>query len=288
MSVLISQRYIFFNSSSSSSYIQEPTSLSCFIDPTTFQINEPGVYYRYFISSLQFRNDFQNINTQNNQMVYNGSTTIYLPVGKPDIQDIITYLSTVGITVSYNDFTNYITFSTTSPYTLDFTGTFNCATLLGFDSGYIYTITDGFQPPNQINLTIDTVFINSNYSDMNYAVVNDMTQYTSTLGSVSLLANPYQLLEFVDATGQYSSIERTRTDIQSITLSFTNSSGVPLTLNSNFSCNLCIQYLRDYQPDIIKEIQLLREVVTQQFIFQKRESMLNHLKKQAPKTIKKK
>ena len=117
MSVVDHKRIVFFNSQSSTNYIQEPTSLHCNLDPSIFQIENREIYYRFYISSLSFRNDFNDLNTKNNVLIYNG-TTIYLPTGKPTIYDIIEYLATVGIVATYNDANNYITFHTTSSYTL--------------------------------------------------------------------------------------------------------------------------------------------------------------------------
>ena len=287
MSVVDHKRIVFFNSQSSTSYIQEPTSLHCNLDPSIFQIDNRELYYRFYISSLSFRNDFNDVNTRNNVLIYNG-TTIYLPTGKPTIYDIIEFLATVGIVATYDDANNYITFHTSSPYTLDFTSPNNCALLLGFVSGSVVSITDGYTPQNQIDLKLETVFITSNYCNNNYTVVQDETSYTSILGSVSLLANPYQTLEFVDPVGQYSMIEKNRKDIQSINIAFVALDGTPLTLNSNFTCALTIEYIYDPHIDLIKELQMLNTTLSNLFNFQKRESMLNHLKKQAPKTIKKK
>ena len=285
MSVIDHKKIVFFNSQSSTSYIQEPTSLHCNLDPSIFQVENKELYYRFYISSLSFRNDFNDVNSRNNVLVYNG-TTIYLPVGKPSIQDLIDFLATIGIVATYNDATNYITFHTTSSYTLDFTSPNNCALLLGFVSGSVVTITDGYQPQNQIDLKLETVFITSNYCNNNYTVVQDETSYTNILGSVSLLANPFQTLEFVDTTGMYSMIEKNRKDINSIQISFVSIDGTPLTLNSNFTCALTIEYMYDPHTDLIKELQLFNQTLSQMFMFQKRESMLKHLKKQPVKTIK--
>ena len=285
MSVIDHKKIVFFNSQSSTSYIQEPTSLSCNLDPSIFQVENKNLYYRFYISSLSFRNDFSDINTRNNVLIYNG-TTLYLPVGKPSIYDLIVYLSSAGIVATYSDATNYLTFHTSSSYTLDFTSINNCASVFGFVSGSVITITDGYSPVNQIDLKLETVFITSNYCQNNYTVVQDETQYTNILGSVSLLANPFQTLEFVDTTGMYSMIEKNRKDINSIQISFVALDGTPLTLNSNFTCALTIEYMYDPYVDVIKELQLFNQTLTQMFNFQKRESMLKHLKKQPVKPIK--
>ena len=287
MSVIDHKRIVFFNSQSSTNYIQEPTSLFCNLDPSIFQIENRELYYRFYISSLSFRNDFQDVNTRNNVLIYNG-TTVYLPTGKPTIYDIIAFLGTVGIVATYNDANNYITFHTTSSYTLDFTSPNNCASLLGFISGSVVSITDGYTPTNQIDLKLETVFITSNYCNNNYTVVQEETSYTSILGSVSLLANPYQTLEFVDPVGQYSMIEKNRKDIQSISIAFVALDGTPLTLNSNFTCALTIEYLYDPHIDLLKELTMMNTTLTNLFNFQKREAMLKHLRKPPPKTIKSK
>ena len=286
MSIVDHKRIVFFNSQSSTSYIQEPTSLHCNLDPSIFQVENKELYYRFYISSLSFRNDFNDVNTRNNVLIYNG-ITLYLPVGKPSIYDLIVYLSSAGIVATYSDATNYLTFHTSSSYTLDFTSINNCASLLGFVSGSVNTITDGYVPINQIDLKLETVFITSNYCQNNYTVVQDETQYTNILGSVSLLANPFQTLEFVDTTGMYSMIEKNRKDINRIQISFVSLDGTPLTLNSHFTCALTIEYMYDPYTYLIKELHLINQTLTQMFNFQKRESMLKHLKKQPVKTIKK-
>lgn len=90
----------------------------------------------------------------------------------------------------------------------------------------------------------------------------------------------------MDAKVLNAVVERERKSIQNLRISFVDIEGYPLTLNSQFFATICLEYMIDYQPNIIKELQLLREVINQQFNFQKRESMLKHLKKQ-PQKIKK-
>lgn len=288
MSVVLDKRFIFFSSASSSNgYVRNPTSLQVRIDPTQFQLTDPDVYYRYWISDITMRNDFLAIGYSNRQFNYNG-TLISLKEGKPSIYDIIADLGQYGIVCSYDTDTNYLVFHTASSYTLDFTPTNSAATLLGFDTGETYTITDGFMPPNQIDIAIDVVFIQSNMTTDNSNVVNGSTQYTNIIGSVSILANPYQILNYNDSVGLNAVIERNRTMIQDLQISFVDIDGFPLTLNSQFFATICIEYVVDYQLNIIKELQLLNQVITQQFNFQKRESMLKHLRKPPPKTIKSK
>ena len=288
MSVVLDKRFIFFSSASATNgYVRNPTSLKVLIDPTQFQLTDTDVYYRYWISDITMRNDFLAIGYSNREFLYNG-TLLYLKEGKPSIYDIITDLGQYGIVCSYDPDTNYLVFHTSTSYTLDFTPTNSAATLLGFDKGNTYTITEGFTPPNQIDIAIDVVFIQSNMTTDNSNVVNGATQYSNIIGSVSILANPYQILNYNDSVGLNAVIERNRTTIQDLQISFVDIEGFPLTLNSQFFATICIEYVIDYQTNIIKELQLLRDVISQQFIFQKRESMLNHLKKQAPKTIKKK
>ena len=287
MSVVLDKRFIFFSSASATNgYIRNPTSLKVLLDPTSFQITEENIYYRYWISDITMRNDFLAVGYSNREFLYNG-TLILLKEGKPTINDIITDLGQYGIVCSYDTDTNYLVFHTTTSYNLDFSPTNSAATLLGFDKGDVYTITDGFIPPNQIDIGIDVVFIQSNLTTDNSNVINGVTQYTNIIGSVSVLAQPYQILNYNDSVGLNAVIERNRTTIQNLQISFVDIEGFPLTLNSQFFATICIEYVIDYQLNIIKELQLLREIITQQFNFQKRESMLKHLKKQPVKTIKK-
>ena len=107
------------------------------------------------------------------------------------------------------------------------------------------------------------------------------------MGTISLLAQPYQVLNFSDPTGENAIIERTIKNIQSLVISFADINGKPLTLNSNFSCSLCIEYLKDYEVDIIAQLKLQNKITTELLTHHRRESILRDLEKQKEKKQKK-
>lgn len=279
---ILNRKFIFFNSAVSENYIQNPTELKSYLDPSTFEIFDEGVYFRYFINELTFRNDVKNINPSNKEFSKDG-VPLTLSEGKPEPQDIVDELASLGITCSYDDSTNYLTFYTDTPYTLDFTSISSCAPVLGFTEGNVYTITNGFIPDNQIDLDQDVLYIMGNYTNSNYTVINNETQFTNVMGVVSLLAQPYQILNFSDPTGEYAIVERTLKNIQTLVISFGDSNGKPLTLNSNFTCSLCIEYLKDYEIDIISQLIALNKITAELLTHQRRESILRDLEKQKEK-----
>ena len=283
---VLSRKFIFFNSSSSQSYIQNPTQLTTYLDPNVFEIFDDETYYRYWLNEITFRNDVKNINPSNKEFSKDG-IPLTLREGKPQPQDIVDELNALGLSCSYDDSTNYLTFYTTTSYVLDFTSQNSCAAVLGFTEGYTYTITNGYSPPNQIDLSQDILFIIGNYTNSNYTVINNETQYTPVMGTISLLAQPYQVLNFSDPTGENAIIERTIKNIQSLVISFADINGKPLTLNSNFSCSLCIEYLKDYEVDIIAQLKLQNKITTELLTHHRRESILRDLEKQKEKKQKK-
>lgn len=279
MPTVIDQKYLFFDSYSSFYINTNPSMFKVCLDPSSFAISDPNIYYKYWINQCSMHNDMWDINPSNNSFNYNG-TTYGLPQGKPTITEIITYLDSIGIVCSYDTDTNHLVFTTNTPYTLDFTVPNSCAYVLGFIQGQTYTITNESTPPNEVTLgKRDVIDIRSDNTTMSYSVVQGETQETNVMVRFTNLANNYELLCWEDSDGEYSVVERTRKDIQYILFYLTDNMGNSLTVNSEWYCSLCIQYIIDYEPMILQSINTLNETMQQLLQMEKRKMIMEDLMK---------
>lgn len=281
---ILEQKFVFFDSKQTLTMNENPSYFNMVLEPIFFSIDAPNVYYKIWLNSVVLRNDFNNINPLNNIVVKDG-TTIALNQGKPDIEDIVADLSNHGIDVSYDEDTNYLTFHTDTPYTLDFTSTNSCADILGFIEGQTYTITDGFVAPKQVSLGVnETLYITSNIVRNNFEISFGDTSISKVMCFIPNLAPKYEILNHYDPVGEQSIIDRNTKGLQNITFQICDTAKKPLTLNSYWTASVCVQYLIDYEPDILRRLETLNDSITRLMELERRKLLIKSLdKKSKPK-----
>lgn len=280
---VLDRRFVYFSSRDTVLVSSNPSSFKMIMDGTMFSLPQDGVYFRIFINSAVLRNDFSDI-SNTNSVLYKDGVQINLKQGKPKIEDVVTDLATHGIICSYDPDTNYLTFHTNTPYTLDFTNVNSCAEVLGFVENNSYVITDGYQPPNDVYLgEHDVIYIQSSLPTRNFEVVAGDSVYSRVMCFIPNLSQPYEILNHADSVGEQAIVERERKVIQEITFTLTDTNVKGLQLNSPWWCSVCIEYLTDTESDILKALGDLNNKYEQLLSLERRRMIMDDLKEKAAK-----
>jgi hypothetical protein len=189
---LVSKAHCFINSSN-----RIAGSLSDFnvsIDTTNLPVPEGSSYtHKLYISSFICQNDFEVVSQYTDNLLVN-NTPVQLKHGKPSPYELVADLNThlpSGANAAYNQVNNKLIFSTILPFTLDFTVPNSAYELLGFNRE-VYTITDGFISPGQVNVdtNFDLIYIRASFAK-NMTVSGATSVPTQTLCQIPIITPAY-------------------------------------------------------------------------------------------------
>jgi hypothetical protein len=256
---LVSKSHCFINSSN-----RIAGSLSDFnvsIDTTNLPVPEDSSYtHKLYISSFICQNDFEVVSQYTDNLHVN-NTPVQLKHGKPSPYELVADLNThlpSGANAAYNQANNKLIFSTILPFTLDFSVPNSAYELLGFNRE-VYTITDGFISPGQVNVdtNFDLIYIRASFAK-NMTVSGATSVPTQTLCQIPIITPAYSKICDED-DGVYSTYVPSLRILQDLRLSVVDYSGINMPLNSQVFIVLTLETWHDDTSEMIKELQGLKE-----------------------------
>ena len=213
----------------------------CDFNTNLLQIDDRYTIYLSVVNaSIPY--SFYNINSTNNALVYQElttpsptNTTIYIPMGNYNANQLATYLSQnlPRTSVSYNSITNKFTFLNTTNNFKIISQYSTCISVLGLSTNDFYntSIGNSLTLQKQINLaTTQIIQIGTNFQSgsLNNLKNNDM----KILCSFPCSNSPYSLITYTN-TDNYK-IDLNTNIFNSINIKLVNQDGLPLELNQQF------------------------------------------------------
>ena len=263
MSKVLNRKSIFFNSKGLPTVGSAKNSFTILLPSDIFNVGDPLTYARVYIKKAVIPNNFNNINSSNNEYIW-GGVSYTLQNGDPDIYEILNELSSNGIQATYDTYTSLV--SITSSGTLDLTAINSCASVLGFNKTVINTPAVGVYPV-QVRMT-NSIFIESNLAvESSYEYSTEITG-TSVQGEIiaspKLLLLPINVARFSniiyeDDVGYNSIVIGANQKYTSVFFALVDDIGNALQIETDWSAELVIEIVQDQNSQII---QLLQDIKT--------------------------